>query len=428
MVTSMRLLDRARDTEASRGRSGEFQDESAKVPIAIFNVKYSPNLGDGVIAECLESELRRCNPMLEPRSIDLAGRSGFASSNGKGRGRLLSVLELLPDAIRGLLVPRMLRALVHFSLKERWSAAMVDCRAAIIGGGALFADHDQNFPIKLAGVLNLCGARKLPVAIAHVGVTRGWSSAARKRVGEALQKTAIISNSVRDEPSVGNWVSELGKFEVPTPHVAPDPGLLSCFTYGKAPKPPVQGASPKVGICATSPLVLRLHGDKQAASRVESWLRAGIDELLARGNEIFLFSNGSPEDEKFREAVASQFRGRSGFHLAPCFTTPGELARYIAHLDCVIAHRLHACIIAYSYRIPAIGLTWDRKLDSFFASVDRSHFVIDPAVTEPGVLAEHVLEAIAAPPEPERHAQIISACRSGISALAERLKQVEEAA
>lgn len=398
------------------------------MPVAIFNVKYSPNLGDGVIAECLEAELRRCNPVLEPRSVDLAGRSGFASSNGQGRGVLLSVLDLLPDAVRGVLVPRMLLMLVRFSLKERWRAAMGDCRAAIIGGGALFADHDQNFPIKLAGVLDICRERGLPVAIAHVGVTRGWTGAGRRRVGRALQKNAVISNSVRDEPSVGNWKSELGEFAVPMPHVAPDPGLLSCFTYGKAAKARAPGGAARVGLCVTSPLVLRLHGGRQAASRIEPWLRAGIESLLARGNEIFLFSNGSPEDEKFREGLATSFRDRPGFHLAPAFSTPGELARHIAQLDCVVAHRLHACIIAYSYRIPAIGLTWDRKLDSFFASVDRSRFVVDPAATEPGILADHVLEAIAAPPEPERHAQILSACRSGISTLAERLKQVAEAA
>ena len=45
--------------------------------VGTLNVKYSPNLGDGLLAECLEAELRSARPGVETRSIDLAGRTAY---------------------------------------------------------------------------------------------------------------------------------------------------------------------------------------------------------------------------------------------------------------------------------------------------------------------------------------------------------------
>ena len=43
--------------------------------IALLNVKFSPNLGDGLLSECLERELAEALPGATVVSIDLAGRA-----------------------------------------------------------------------------------------------------------------------------------------------------------------------------------------------------------------------------------------------------------------------------------------------------------------------------------------------------------------
>ena len=43
--------------------------------IALLNVKFSPNLGDGLLSECLERELAHALPGVEVVAIDLAGRA-----------------------------------------------------------------------------------------------------------------------------------------------------------------------------------------------------------------------------------------------------------------------------------------------------------------------------------------------------------------
>ena len=45
--------------------------------ISLLNVKYSPNLGDGIIAECLEHVLLQSDEVSDVSSCDLAGRSEF---------------------------------------------------------------------------------------------------------------------------------------------------------------------------------------------------------------------------------------------------------------------------------------------------------------------------------------------------------------
>lgn len=76
---------------------GSAQDEARLLSrIVLLNVKYSPNLGDGLLSECLERELARALPDCEVTSIDLAGRTGYPSGYGRTRGTALALLERLP--------------------------------------------------------------------------------------------------------------------------------------------------------------------------------------------------------------------------------------------------------------------------------------------------------------------------------------------
>ena len=59
-------------------------------------VMYSPNLGDGLIAECI-TRIAAQGGMEPPRWLDIAGRQGFAAPQRPGlRAAALGVLEHLP--------------------------------------------------------------------------------------------------------------------------------------------------------------------------------------------------------------------------------------------------------------------------------------------------------------------------------------------
>jgi len=390
------------------------------IRVAIFNVKYSPNLGDGIIADCLESGLKAANPLIEPYSIDLAGRSTFSNAPASRRYALLNFLEAMPSSLRRTIVPLALQVLVAFRLRKHWAKRLRGADAAVIGGGALIADTDQNFPIKLSAALTLCSRLRLPVAISHVGVSAKWSQSGRRRFLDALSKARIISATVRDRASVKSWGALVGHHHN-EPGVVPDPGLLAGEVYSL--HRTREDRVPCVGVCVTNPLVLRLHGEgNQESAQLAQWFAATVIALKARGYHPVLFTDGSPEDEQFKQAVKGRLEDCDGISVADRFADPSELARGVAGFDALVAHRLHACIIAYSCGVPAVGLTWDRKLDRFFESVGRERFVCDPRSFSPFETVDLLREAMFTPIDDALYKKTIAGCRDGIADLAIQLQ------
>ena len=389
--------------------------------VAIFNVKYSPNLGDGVIAECLEDYVGASRKVASVLSIDLAGRTRFDPASGRSRALVLKALEMLPGRLRALLLPIVISAVVRSRLRPEWQRLLRDCDVAVIGGGALLADADQNFPIKLGNAIALCAELGIPVAIAHVGVQRGWSRGGKRTFTSALSRATLVKLTVRDQESIDNFIAEFGEC-FGRPERALDPGLLACDTYGPVERPEQVSGRKRIGLCITSPLVLRLHGGAEAGTRnLRFWLRA-VASLLARsGHEVLLFTNGSPEDEAFADELAADLEAVAHVERAPRFGEPQALVRFIAGLDCVVAHRLHACIVAFSYRIPMVGLVWDRKLGSFLRTVSRERCLIDPASINAEAAALMIESEMDEPFDAYLHASILQDCRQGIAALTSEL-------
>lgn len=395
------------------------------VPVAIFNVKYSPNLGDGVIAECLEHALAKAEPSLCPRSIDLAGRQAYDAANGSGRRQLIGVIEALPGFLRRRLVPTALKALVGWKLSPRWREQMPAQGAVILGGGNLLADHDQNFPIKIAAALDLAHERQVPVAIASVGVGSDWSRAGNARLTKAVGRTRLISATVRDQISRDNWEAHLSSIALPdstghAPEIALDPGLLASRVYGL---PLANSSAKRIGICVTAPEVLRLHGKAGSDASDLDWMTGFVTTLLDNGQQLTLFTNGSPEDQHFLDALTAFLPAHPGLQTADRFTKPSELAAFIGSLDGVIAHRLHACIVAHSYAVPCVGLAWDRKLVGFFDTVDRSSHIIDPSLMSPEEAARCALAGLADRPSAGDVARLQDECFASIARLARLIRQ-----
>lgn len=389
--------------------------------IALFGVKYSSNLGDGIIADCLAMELEAAQPSLQIVPIDLAGRTKFDAASGARRRNLLAILEALPDFMRQRLVPIIIRSLVRWSIRPSWRKSIDDCEAAVIGGGALIADADQNFPIKLEAALNLCAAKDIPVAIAHVGVSKDWSRPGHLRLSQGLSRASVFATTFRDPASRDLFAEQFAFAGAPNPEVATDPGILSCEVYG--PVTTARRAKVRtIGICVTNAMVLRLHGEGRHDARfLREWLHTVITGLLDKECHVVLFTNGSPEDEAEKDEIALRFERHAQVSNANRFALPSELALFIAGLDGIIAHRLHACIVAYSYSVPALGLSWDRKLNHFFEMVGQGELVLDPHAVSPFEAIRKLQKAIDDPPPPHEREAVLDDCRQGIESLAKML-------
>ena len=387
--------------------------------VAILNVKFSPNLGDGLLAECLEHELVRHDPAIRIVALDLAGRTGWGR-HGRNRAAALRTLERLPTPLRRAAAWSLLRMLAAARLRPAYRTALAGCDAAVIGGGNLFADDDLNFPVKLA--LGLAEARRLdlPVAVHAVGVSDNWSGTGERLFARALAAARLSRAAVRDERSRTIWDRRLGRHGIAPAGIARDPGLLAARCYDMAAR-----AAPgrRVALCITDPLAVRYHGGADGGdAALGRWYDAAIAALAGAGWQVALFTNGSPEDRAYLQSHATRWAG-TGVDVLPPFTRPRDLVATLADAGVVVAHRMHACIAAYACGVPPIGLRWDPKLDSFFALCGRADFMLDAASTAPTALVDLVKRAWCVGVDRDRQAALVAEASADVADLAVSLRR-----
>ncbi len=388
--------------------------------VAAFNVKFSPNFGDGLLAICLERALEAAAPVLRVNSIDLAGRRAFSSGNPY-RGSIMSAMEAMPAPLRRVASRIYLEVLAAWRLRPFYREALGNCRVVVIGGGNLFADADLNFPVKIAGALTEANRRSLPVAVYGVGVTSNWSTAGHRLFSRNLGQADLVDVSTRDDRSRQAWNDLLSPTGVMQAGLALDPGLLAREYFERTPNP---GGGYPIALGITDPRAIRYHGGREdVAGYLVDWYGDVAAALALAGHEVALFTNGSTEDRTFlaRHGAAWRARAPDRIRICPSFDDPQGLVGFIAASKLVIAHRMHACIAAHSFAIPSIGLKWDVKLDSFFGLSERLRYIIDPADVDPGSLVELAGQALAEGIDPAHHQGLLDQCKADVAQLADIL-------
>lgn len=397
--------------------------------IALLNVKYSPNLGDGLLSECLERELATALPGASVHSIDLAGRRGYPAIRPSRRGHLIAVLEALPGWARQRAARIVLAGLVALRLRRHFRGLLAGCDAVVVGGGNLLTDADLNFPMKIATGLAEARRRNLPVAVHGVGANQSWSPAGRDLFAGALGRARLASATVRDQQSQAAWRALLEPAGLPPAELAGDPGLLAARHFRRGP-PAFDG--PVAGLCVTAPMALRYHatghpgaapGDAEPEVAEDSWYGAAARALVAAGLRVALFTNGSPEDRDYLARMGPRWIGaaRGPVTMTNPFADPAELVSFISSCDLIVAHRMHACIAAHAFAIPTIGLKWDVKLESFFALAGRSALIAATEDLSPDRLTALARRAIAEGVDRAALQQLIARTSNDVARMARRL-------
>lgn len=387
--------------------------------IAILNVKYSPNLGDGVIADCLEHELSQIDGDWQVHSVDLAGREGFGSGLDAGRNLVLQVLDALPLPVRQIGISAALKALVNFRYRPVWRSKLAGSDCVIVGGGQLIADTDLNFPIKLDVALAEVARLKRPVAVFGVGVSRAMSRPARRLFERSLRKNRVVHVAVRDAASRENWNDQLATASVPRASLCRDPGLLAGEVYPTQPSVEIR-ERPLVGIGIVNSRTLWRHaGDDYpiVGERLyDAWVQLARG-LMARGFDVSLFTNGPHDDEAVLDQVFGAIDDPRAQRAARP-RRPADLAATIRSFDAVISHRLHANILAYAFKIPHVGCVWDPKVEAFFRSVGRDDFVAELGQAEPAEICTLLEKALEQGIDPATHAKVVADTKLAVRACA----------
>jgi polysaccharide pyruvyl transferase WcaK-like protein len=403
--------------------------------IIILNMKYSNNLGDGVIAECLETQLASV-PGLNVQSIDLGGREfygdyGLTSARTpaqRAKSILAPIYRKLPAALRCAVARKFAEIVLANRLRSRWAGQLKNCEAVILGGGHIFSDVDLYFPMRIHAALKEVRARGLPLAVCGVGVSNDWSAEAHRLFNDALAGNKLVYVAVRDGLSQRNWQSHFGQ---PVPVVCRDPGLLACDTYPTAASSKADGKK-TIGIGVMDDGAVSRYGGKSPYSTrsYEQVFFETASRLQALGHRVVFFTNGAPEDERLKDRIAKRVAAapelKGDITFTPRFGKPRDLVQLIAGLDGLIAHRLHANIVAYSFGVPHVGLGWGAerlergwgaKLVSFFSSVGRQDYLLQPPTATPEELVAKIITAMEVGIDADAHHRVLVEARQQTQAL-----------
>ncbi|MDY0029084.1 MAG: polysaccharide pyruvyl transferase family protein [Pseudobdellovibrionaceae bacterium] len=403
--------------------------------ICLLNVKYSNNLGDGIIAECLESELAKAIPGSEVYSIDVGGRDfygdfGLTSAKDQGIKSLLrSVAKwgfgLLPEGVKTALAIKISEKAMSTKMRPKWQPIISKSDMIVVGGGHLFGDDQLYFPLRLNAAAEEVKALNKPMAVYAVGVAKKLSTRALELFSVITNNPDLFFVGVRDKESVDHWN---GHFDRKVDIVTRDPGLLANAVYADLiAKPENQATEKVIGINVMHDrAIVKYSGAKETITPNEDLLFDVGMKLAALGKKIVYFTNGATEDEVVKDKIKARvqssgkdFAGNIGF--VDRLMTPTQLALQIAKLDTLIAHRLHANILSYSMKIPHVGLGWDAKMDSFFKSVDRYDYFLQSE----GVTADQIVEkALATQAErvnEDVHGKVLAEARHDLMLLVEKI-------
>ncbi len=397
--------------------------------IIIFNVKYSDNLGDGVIAECIEDRLRLSFPNCSIESIDMSGREGFGtagalssiSSNNLIRSLIKKSYNILPSFIKEQMFVKASDNVITKKLAPQWEDEVKRCDLVIIGGGQIFSDKLLYFPIRLFYFSQLLKKYKKPAAIYGVGVNGTFGNKALSLFKSLTSYNNLFFVSVRDKDSIKSWVNY---FSGPEPLFTRDPALLVSEIYKEyIPQNDSRNTARIVGIS-----VMQNKGSANRLTNEELYFDVGM-KLVVKGYKVVYFTNGDPSDESVKETIRHRMLNSksvdvSKFQFLDRFLTPRQLVVAIARFDAVVAHRLHANIIAYSMRIPHVGIGWSVKMASFFESVDRKRYFVEADESlDSEIVFQKVIETMNEGVDKARHHEMIEESRSGLNCLISSIKE-----
>ncbi|MBD2519708.1 polysaccharide pyruvyl transferase family protein [Nostoc sp. FACHB-973] len=373
--------------------------------IVICGEVFSNNLGDAVIAETFSYLIKTSIPSVKIDFLDLSLREKL--------DKYILAEEEIPniDASKTSLKFFIWKLIVKiFSDRGattlwwffKWRAQryrlykhkLKGASMLIIGGGQLLADNNFDFPLKIYGVSQCAKKLGLPFYFYGCGVSYHWSRLATFLFSQALSNATSIT--VRDIESL-NRLSKRIPGILTKLSTSYDIATCCAEAYGIHRKENSQ----YIGLGVAEPDVLKRHSKEliqdlfTQTKLIQFWIDIA-HELINRKLKFKFFTNGSPNDQLFAETIADSLVescDRSDI-LLPRPTNGKALVETISNFRGIIAFRLHACIVAHSLSIPAIGIKWDDKLESFFKESKQENYCFEVSTITPVKLVDSIVNTI----------------------------------
>lgn len=241
----------------------------------------------------------------------------------------------------------------------------------IVVGGGLIKYTYQYFHPSLDGLMVAAERCGIPVVLNSVGV-EGYDGTNKKCLAlkSVLHKKALRHISTRDDIKTLYNSYYDGKPSIPCVKVA-DPAVWAAEAYGIT-----RSHSDIIGIGIGRGRLFIDNGKDFSDKQFFVLYIQLIETLSKQGKQVELFTNGLDADNEFACQILKEMRNRNIDIILRIPDTSKEMIENIASYRCIIAARLHSCIVAYSLGIPAIGFVWNDKLKLWGRNIDAEDFFI----------------------------------------------------
>ncbi len=288
-----------------------------------------------------------------------AGATAVTAS-GTFKTLVLRVIPFLPGIVQKWLVYlTKYRALL--TRAQVWREEFKDFDLVIFGGGALLMDINWSFPLALRNMGRSVKAGGGHYACVGCSTGRQFSMNGMRWLREFLDGADYIA--LRDKASI-EGLRRIGNYPA---EVFADTALMTAAVVTNVPK----ADSGTLGLNIMAPV----QHPRFTRSLYETYFRemSKFVETVGKGkagewDRIVIFTTGEPRDFDAAKSLAGQYAARSAgiaVELAPAPGTLDELCATIAGCGAVVSSRMHAGILAKSYRRPLVALGWDEKVKGF---------------------------------------------------------------
>jgi len=360
--------------------------------IVIAGEIYSTNIGDSVIYEALRYLFKRQVPDCEIVPIDISGRKQIATGQYPGlKRKTFQFAERNLGLAYSIANGTLQMMLNHKRHKVIWKPALDGASALVIGGGQLLMDNHLGFPVKLFGLAKTALDLKVPIHVTACGVGQPLSWVARYFFKFILSNARTIT--LRESLSQTRLSSQLPR--IPS-EVTFDPAIYADAIYDI---PHSIQPQPLIGLCVINRWDVNFHYNKKQRFNENQWMRTWLElilELSRRGLNFQIFTTGTPSDDSFANKLNAAAHDQFGIYcpVAPRPTSTLQLVHTLRQYSGIIATRLHATIIANSFHIPGVGLSWDQKIKAYFKDTGQPDNCFDLSEMEPSAVVQCCQDAI----------------------------------
>lgn len=324
------------------------------------------NLGDPIIAHCTEWLYSDCLPdgfETERLCLDYVEHHDVPLSYRIIR-KMLRLLRLDSDKYNDTV---MQGEYTKYFKKHIKGADLI-----IVVGGGLIKYSYQYFFAGISGLLDAADLYGIPIVFNAVGI-EGYDAANPRcaRLKSALHKRALRHITTRDDIVTLRDYYFDGNPSIPCLKVA-DPAVWAAEAYGVTKK-----ESNLVGVGVGREGLFHDNGKDFSSEKFFNFYCHLVEELSRSGVSVELFTNGLEYDNEFAYKIREELKLRKIIVGIRIPRVPEEMLNIISSYRCILAARLHSCIVAYSLDIPAIGFVWNDKLKLWGKNIGADEFFIE---------------------------------------------------